>query len=308
MKQYFFSRTIILLGIMVVASLPTVATAGILGQHAFTWWDDPQAPGVVVTPLGSPPPNPAAVQLFDFEEWHLDQAQTTQWYAGAPVGGLPVNPFNPGNRTGVTFGSAFPAVAGAEGFIYRLTNVNYGSGNGLPAGPPFTFTDPVPPGPGVNDISGINIIDTHGALGVSTPFPGSQFMFTTIQASAILDTTPGSLIAPQDWDFNAFSPGSFEWDLSPGAGAGVVSGFPPAVFGFAMPGNWRDAVNNGWVHSWNPNLPAGPALQVNITAPIVFGFSGPQPLPSTTPEPSTFTLAILGLLTLGMTGRRRRSR
>ena len=59
-----------------------------------------------------------------------------------------------------------------------------------------------------------------------------------------------------------------------------------------MPGNWLDAINDGWVHSWEP---VGPG-QVNI-ANGTGGFSGPVPEPST-----------LGLLTIGglLLARRRR--
>lgn len=271
----------------VLLLLPSTASANILGSHAFSWWDDPQGTGtVVVLPLGAAGPA-GGTRLLDLREWHLDQPQTTAWYAGGAVAGLPLNPFNAANRTGVTPGSVIPAVAGAEAFIYELTNVNYQSGNGPVGGPPFTFTDPAPPGPGVNDLSGINIIDTGGALNISLPAPGTQFMFTHLGVgvpSNILDMTPGSVLTPQDWDFNANSgPGNFEWDIIPANGAGVASGFLPAVLGFAMPGNWLDAINDGWVHSWQP---VGP-VQVNI-ANAIGGFSGPVPEPTT-----------LGLLAIG---------
>ena len=281
------------IGVLLIGVWPSTAGAAVLGQHAFSWWDDPLGAGtVVVLPQGVPGP-PGGTHLMDLEEWHLDQAQTTQWYAGGAVPGLPVNPFNAANRTGMTPGSVIPGVAGAEAFIYELTNVNYQSGNGPVGGPPFTFTDPQPPGPGVNDLSGINIIDTWGALNISAPFAGSQFMFTHLLGPTdILDMTAGSVGAVSDWDFNTFAgPGNFEWDISPAAGPGVVSGLPPAVFGYAMPGNWQDAVNDGWVHSWEP---LGPT-QVNI-ANGFGGFSGPLP------EPASLFLLLLG----GLAALRRR--
>ncbi|MFW6164067.1 MAG: PEP-CTERM sorting domain-containing protein [Planctomycetota bacterium] len=148
----------------------------------------------------------------------------------------------------------------------------------------------------MNDLSGINIVDTWNALSAASPVAGSQFMFTTLApagapASAVLDVTPGSIIQPQDWDFNAFAgPGNFEWDISPGASAGVVVGQPPAIFGYAMPGTWQDRINTGWVHSWNQ--PAPNTTQVNIT-PTVPGFSGPR-----IPEPASLVLVGAGLLAL----------
>lgn len=282
-----------------VVALPAAAAAGIIGQHHFSWWDDPQM-GVMVTPQNLPPPTPNSILLLNLDEWHLDQPQTTAWYNGLPILGLPPNPFNPANRTGMTPGSVPAPVAGAEGFIYQIKNINYGSGNANAAGLPFSFTDPVPPGPGVNDLSGINIIDTWGALNVSPALPNSQFMFTTLLGpSAILDLTPGSVVAPQDWDFNAFAgPGNFEWDISPANGAGVVMGLPSGVFGFAMPGNWLDAVNDGWVHSWNPMGPA----QVNI-ANGFGGFSGPRVIP----EPATLAIVILSGAFLCRRKRRRKA-
>jgi hypothetical protein len=82
-------------------------------------------------------------------------------------------------------------------------------------------------------------------------------MFTDHGAAAkTLDMTPGSLGGVQDWDFNAFAgPGNFEWDITPGpfglpTNPGILAGGAPGVFGFAMPGNWFDAVNSGWAHSW----------------------------------------------------------
>lgn len=277
----------------VVASLAVLAggaSANILGHHALTWWSDPNQ-GIVITQLGAPPPSAAAIQLLDLEEWHLDQAQTTQWYAGAAIGGLPANPFNAANRSGMTPGSAIVPVNGAEAFIYKITNWFYGSGNGFP------FSDPQPPGPGMNYLSGINISDTHGALNITPPAAGSQFMFTDHGAGAkILDLTPGRAPAtPQDWDFNAFSgPGSFEWDidLNQGAFSGVIWQGGIGIFGYAMPGNWLDAVNDGWVHSWSNPMPPNPSVQVNI-AFGVGGFSGPM-----IPEPATLGLLAVGMLCL----------
>lgn len=255
------------------------AQSAILGQHSFTWWDD----GVVcnVTPFGAPAPTPGSVPLFHINEWHLDQAFTTNWYNGNAIAGLPLNPFNAANRAGVTQGSVIPAVAGAEAFIYEILNVQYNSGNGIGpfANPPYSFTTP-PGNLGQNDLSGINIRDTHGALSVAAPVVGTQFMSSfSIPTGTILDLTPAFVPgALQDWDFNAHSgAGNFEWDI-PNVGVGAFSGGPSIVFGYAMPGNWLDAVNDGWVHSWN--FPAGAApVQVNIT-PTLFGFSGPKQIPT----------------------------
>ena len=267
------------LTIGVVAFVPMIANAAVINQHSFTWWDDPNQ-GVIVTPLGAANPTGNATQLLNLREWHVDQAQTQAWYGGGPNANLPANPFNAANRIGLTPGSVILPVAGAEAFIYEITNVGYGSGNTNVAGGPFTFTG-LSGFPGQNGLSGINIIDDGGALQVSGLVPGSQFMFNT----GILDLTPGSAGVPDDWDFNAFSgAGNFEWDIQPTVGNGLFPG-QSAVFGFAMPGNWRDQVNNGWVHSWNAQVG-----QVNVTPPVP-GFSGPRPLP----EPSTLTILGLGL-------------
>jgi len=286
-------------GALVLSLWGASAHAAILGSHTLTWWDVPGVGVTVTQPGQNPPAN--GTKLLDLKEWHLDQAQTSTWYAGGAVAGPPANPFNAANRTGLI--GAITPIAGAEAFIYELTNVNYGSGNG-PVGVGFTFTDPVPPAPGVNDLSGINIIDSHGALQIAAPVVGSQFMFTTLgppgNPSKVLDMTPGSILQPQDWDFNAFSgPGNFEWDISPAASSGVVIGQPAAVFGFAMPGNWYDAVNDGWVHSWNA---AGGGVQVNLANGLQ-GFSGPRPIP----EPATLIIwSLLGGLGVGLGWWRRR--
>ncbi len=235
--------------------------AMLFGEHHFSWWDTDA--GVVVLPQGDPAPSADAVHLLDLDEWHLSQQDTTDWYNGVAIPGLPANPFDAGNRTGLI--GAIPAIAGAEAFVYQIRNVNYDSGNG------FSFSDLIPPGPGVNELSGINITDTHGVLDAAALVAGSQFMFTSQGASDILDMTPGSAGA-QDWDFNAFSFGSFEWDIITENGTGVVMGDAPAVFGYAMPGMWSDDVNDGWVHSWNDPAPA--SSQVNI-ADALSGFSGP---------------------------------
>ncbi len=288
----FFLLTILLL------CTSTHASAAILGQHHFSWWDDPVL-GVLIAPLGGPPPTANAIQLFDLDEWHLDQAQTTQWYNGQAVVGLPINPFNAANRNGII--GAIAGIANSEAFIYQITNLNYFNGNG-----PFTFTSPAPPGPGTNDLSGINIVDTGGALAIALPVPGSQFMFSSnLVVGTILDLTPGSagVAASQDWDFNAFTgPGNFEWDIDT-EGVGASAALQPIVFGFAMPGTWLDGVNRGHVHSWSApgpnNVP--PPLQVNIAGPQ-FGFSGPI-----IPEPSTLSMTN-GALIVGAVFRSRRNR
>lgn len=281
---------------------PGIASATILSHHAFAWWDDPVM-GVMVTPKGALPPTAASIHMLDLDEWHLDVAQTHAWYSGGPVAGLPANPFGGAAVIGALPG--LPAIA--EAFVYEISNTGFVHGNG------FSFSDPIPPGPGTNYLSGINIIDTHGALGISAPAPGTQFMSTMGGAGWVLDLTPGHVLGTlQDWDFNAFSgAGSFEWDIPnepgpvhPVAGLlnrpGVTAGMT-GVFGYAMPGRWLDAVNDGWVHSWNQEIDLGgvpiPSVQVNIT-PTVLGFSGPL-----IPEP--VTLALLGLGGLVVCKRRR---
>ncbi len=289
------------LALIVAWGIANCAYGTILGQHHFSWWDDAQL-GVLVTPLGGPPPTPNAIQLFDLDEWHLDQPQTTQWYNGAMVTGLPANPFNAANRNGLL--GAIAPVMNAEAFIYQIKNINYFNGNGPPPAqlPPFSFTSPVPPGPGTNDLSGINIQDTGNALGITAPAPGSQFMFSSnLVAGAILDMTPGSAGVPasQDWDFNAFSgPGNFEWDIdTEGVGATIALG--PVVFGFAMPGTWLDGVNQGYVHSWSAAAVGAAPVQVNIT-PGAPGFSGPV-----VPEPGTWLMISVGGLLWAHAARRR---
>lgn len=294
-----YSRSVI--SFAMVAGLAGGASANILGQHHFSWWDDAQL-GVMITPQGAPAPTPGSVHLFDLDEWHLDQTQTTQWYAGQAIAGVTaVNPFNAANRNGMTVGSAITPISGGELFLYQLNNVNYGAGNGTVA--PFSFTS----GVGTNDLSGINIIDTHGALNVAGPMMGSQFMFShNIPAGSILDLTPGAagIAASQDWDFNAFSgAGNFEWDIQESNGVlngvGGVIGLSPLVFGYAMPGNWFDAVNDGWVHSWN--APGGGVIPFQVNnANGMGGFSGPM-----IPSPASMMLLGCGGL-LALTYRRRR--
>lgn len=70
----------------------------------------------------------------------------------------------------------------------------------------------------------------------------------------------------------------------------------PGVFGFAMPGNWLDGVNDGWVHSWNVT-----PIQVNL-ANATGGFSGPRIVPL----PAALWLLGAGVLGyLGLGGARR---
>ena len=80
---------------ILLAVMSGVASAAILGQHSFTWWDDSNL-GLMVTPLNAPPPTAASVPLLDLHEWHLDQADTTAWYAGAAVPGAPQQPLQRG--------------------------------------------------------------------------------------------------------------------------------------------------------------------------------------------------------------------
>lgn len=270
----------IVLWCAITASITGSASGQIVGQHHFRWWDDPQV-GVIVTPQGAPAPTPASLPLFDLDEWHLNQGGTTQWYGGGAIVGLPANPFNAANRNGLSAGSVIPVIAGAEAFIYQITNVGYFNGNGPPPNqmPPYSFTT-LPAGLGSNDLSGINIQDTHGALQIAAPV--GQFMSSAnLVVGTILDLTAAAVALPgnQDWNFNAFTgPGNFEWDISTnGIGASMAVG--PIVFGYAMPGNWLDAVNNGHVHSWGALPGGGPMTQVNVT-PVMPGFSGPVPAPS----------------------------
>lgn len=283
-----------------LACAGAAANAAPIGQHSFTWWDDGVACNV--TPLGAPPPTANAIPLFHMNEWHLNQADTTLWYNGNAIAGLPLNPFNAANRAGLSPGSVIPVVGGAEAFIYEIKNVNYNSGNGFPPfnAPPYSFTGPVG-FPGQNDLSGVNVRDTHGALAVSAPAPGTQFMSSfSIPSGTILDLTPGFVPGVlQDWDFNAHSgAGNFEWDIPNTPGVGAFAGGPAIVFGYAMPGNWLDAVSDGWAHSWNFPVGAAP-MQVNLT-PTLLGFSGPM-----IPSPGAAGLLGLGALLIA---RRRRER
>jgi hypothetical protein len=284
-RRHSFALLVMLL---TMAMVPGTVSATILGSHAFAWWDTPG--GVQVTTSLTPPVPGASTLLLGLEEWHLDQAQTTQWYNGIAISGLPTNPFNGANITAMTPGSVIMPVVGAEAFIYRISNLGYASGDN------FSFSV----GGGVNGISGININDTWNALQTALPVAGSQFMFNL----GWLDLTPGDAGGVEDWDFNAFAgPGNFEWDITPFQGQtpgqgrfGIVPNFAnAAVFGFAMPGMWYDAVNDGWVHSWESSVPT----QVNI-ADAIGGFSGPRPIP----EPSTMLLLGAGLAAVGILRRK----
>lgn len=240
----------------------------VLGIYETFWWDDPVTNSVVVTPTIALKPSPDAELLLGLIMEHLDQAQTTDFYNSLPDPWYGVK----------------AAVTDAEAFIYTVTNGSYGSGNGPPwTVGPFSFTTP-PGNLGANGISGINIIDTHGALNVAMPVPNSQFIYTT---RGILDFSPTSTPgAEEDWEFNAVSgPGNFEWTLSPALGNGIVGPGDRAVFGFAMPGHWQHAFNDGWVHSWQQDGPS----PVN-TAFAINGYLGP----SVIPEPTT--LAVWSLL------------
>ncbi len=272
------SMTAWITGVGALLSLGGSAVVGqVLGNHDRMWWDDPNF-GVLSNPRNLPPPTPQSMPLFRMTEWHLSQAATQAWYNGLPIPGLPLNPFNAANRNGMTVGSAIVPVNNAEAFIYEVTNLGYFNGNGPPPfqAPPYTFT--TPPGMlGQNDLSGINIIDTHGALQLALPVAGSQFMFShNLVVGSILDLTPASagIPASQDWDFNAYTgPGNWEWDIDT-AGVGASMALPSIVFGYAMPGNWLDALNDGHAHSWN--MPAGAApFQVNV-AFANQGWSGPM--------------------------------
>ena len=76
------------LGAMAVLAMgPGVASATILSHHAFSWWDDPVLPGVLVTAKGAPAPTATSIHLLDLDEWHLDVAQTLTWFGGGAVAG-----------------------------------------------------------------------------------------------------------------------------------------------------------------------------------------------------------------------------
>ena len=78
----------------------------------------------------------------------------------------------------------------------------------------------------------------------------------------------------------------------PGPGEWPAPG-PSAVFGYVMPGTWNDALNDGWVHSWDQ---AGVGLQVNI-AKGTNGLSGPKavPVPAAILLPGSGLVGIAGI-------------
>lgn len=242
------SITICVTAVLTLGLIATTANANITSQHMFYWYDNGLGGAMVghnapIAGAGNP--------LMIVNEWFVDAAQTTTWYGGQNVTGLPQTPF----------ATAPVAVAGQEMYLYQIQNVIYGSGNGITA--PFSFTT----GNGLNGLSGININQHPSMAGIPI---SNQFIWETGNG---LDTTSGLPL----WQFQSFAgPGKAEWDIRATVGNGIIVGPALAgVLGYTVPANTTyDVLLDGWVHSWN-----GQGSQINI-ANALNGFSGPAAIPA----------------------------
>lgn len=242
------SIAICVTAVLTLGLIATTANANITNQHTFYWYDN----GVGSAMVGyNAPIAGAGNPLMIVNEWFVDAAQTTTWYGGQNVTGLPQTPF----------ATAPVAVAGQEMYLYQIQNVTYGSGNGITA--PFSFTT----GNGLNGLSGININQHPSMAGIPI---SNQFIWETGNG---LDTTSGLPL----WQFQSFvGPGKAEWDIRATVGNGIIVGPALAgVLGYTVPANTTyDVLLDGWVHSWN-----GQGSQINI-ANALNGFSGPAAIPA----------------------------